>query len=145
MTIPAANLTAGDNRLELTYELHFDKDERRCDEDEWDQAWGVIHDITTVETKFSDVTPELFLTSFPVPFDTGTLVVLPSDGRGTTRGGFKLFNELGRSIENRVRAFEVTTADQVTEDVLRRQSAILLGRPTENQWVAARCALPREV
>ncbi|MEK7807793.1 MAG: cellulose biosynthesis cyclic di-GMP-binding regulatory protein BcsB, partial [Chloroflexota bacterium] len=138
VTIPAANLTAGDNRLELTYELHFDKDERRCDEDEWDQAWGVIHDITTVEAKFSDVTPELFLTSFPVPFDTGTLVVLPRQmGVEQRAAAFKLFNELGRSIENRVRAFEVTTADQVTEDVLRRQSAILLGRPTENQWVAA--------
>lgn len=138
VTIPASQLTAGDNKLELTYELHFDKDERRCDEDEWDQAWGVIYDTTTVEAKLSDATPELFLTSFPVPFDTGTLVVLPRQmGAEQRAAAFKLFNVLGRSMESRARAFELTTADQVTEDMLRRQSAILLGRPTENQWVAA--------
>ena len=138
VTIPASQLTAGDNRLELTYELHFDKDERRCDEDVWAQAWGVIYDTTTVEAKFSDATPELFLTSFPVPFDSGTMIVLPRQmGVEQRAATFKLFNELGRSIETRVRAFEVTTADQVTEDMLKRQSAILLGRPTENQWVAA--------
>jgi len=138
VTIPASQLTAGDNKLELTYELHFDKDERRCDEDEWNQAWGVIYDVTTAEVKLSDATPELFLTSFPVPFDSGTLVVLPRQmGVEQRAAAFKLFNELGRSIEDRVRAFELTTADQVTEDMLKRQSAILLGRPTENQWVAA--------
>ncbi|MBI5081218.1 MAG: cellulose biosynthesis cyclic di-GMP-binding regulatory protein BcsB [Chloroflexi bacterium] len=138
VTIPATQLTAGDNKLELTYELHFDRDERRCDEDEWDQAWGVIHDVTTVEAKFSDVAPELFLTNFPVPFDSGSLIVLPRQmGVEQRAAAFKLFNELGRSMGARARTFELTTADQVTEDVLRRQSAILLGRPTENQWVAA--------
>jgi len=138
VTIPASQLTAGDNKLDLTYELHFDKDEQRCDEDEWDQAWGVIYDTTTVEAKFTDAAPELFLTNFPVPFDAGSLIVLPRQmGVEQRAAAFKLFSELGRSMGSRARAFDLTTAEHVTEDGLRRHCFFILTGPTENQWVAA--------
>lgn len=139
VNIPASQLTAGDNRIDLTFELHFDRDDpRRCDEDLWDHAWGVIHDVSTAEVKLTDNMPELFLTNFPVPFDTGTIVVLPRQmGVEQRAAAFKMFTELGRSVGIRARAFDLMLENQVTEDMLRRQSAILLGRPTENQWVAA--------
>ncbi len=135
VSIAADQIQPGRNVIEVLFDLHV-SDNEACDDTYYDQAWAVVHAASSASVTFSSggLTPDL--ADFPIPFDAGTIVVLPSRMEEDERtAAVDLFRALGANLGPRASAIEALTPDQVNSERLQASNAILLGRPAYNLWV----------
>ncbi|MBI3362372.1 MAG: cellulose biosynthesis cyclic di-GMP-binding regulatory protein BcsB, partial [Chloroflexi bacterium] len=129
VTIPGSQLVPGRNAIDLLFDLHL-PDYEACDDLYLDRAWGVIHSGTSLSAKFSGAAPRPDLANFPVPFDSGAMIVMPGQPTPNERASaFQLYSELGKQLGVRTQGLEVITADQASPDKLTDRNIIMLGLP----------------
>ncbi len=135
VTVPGTQLVPGRNKMELVFDLYLN-DYEACNDQYFDRAWGVIHSGTSVQAKFTSVSPVADLSGFPVPFDAGALFVLPSQPTANERAGaFRLLTELGVQLGGRAQGIDLTTADAVTDATLKDRHTILFGQAGSSDWM----------
>lgn len=135
VTVPGTDLVPGRNKMELLFDLHL-ADYEACDEQYLDRAWAFVYASTSVQAKFTSVSPVADLGNFPVPFDAGTLFVFPSQPTANERAGaFRLLTELGVQLGGRAQGIDLITADAVTDAALKGRHAILFGQAGSSNWM----------
>jgi len=131
-----ASLLPGKNALDLVYNL------RGLQEGSTARAyfpgWGVIFADSSMEVEFSDVLPEALLNQFPAPFDAKTLIVIPNQPtEEETANLLQFFTKLGSMLGQPLQTGQIVSAENLTKNRLKEQTAILIGDIQHNPWIKA--------
>jgi hypothetical protein len=131
----ASNRDVNNHNIRLNYIRGRD-----CDRDE--EALLVIHDTSTVHVNFETLPPILNLADFPRPLiqdsfiPESVLFILPDNFSATDLEAAAIISaSIGRKAIGKVTP-EVLTASQVTPEILSLSSAIVIGRPVNNAFLA---------
>jgi hypothetical protein len=142
VSLPRRRLKTGQNQLGVNVEMGIPNIDDPCDGIGNERAWTVVSNESEIFLPYTalDLPPDLSL--FPYPFSQAsgfdqTVILLPDQSSSQTFNELmQLVVRLGSASQAEDISVQVSYASEVEQDIHQDHHLILLGRPTENLFLA---------